>query len=525
MNPIIFVKTHKLAAIFSIIAAGLIAIAVANRIAVKNEEQPSEKPAAIKLIKAGDLRRQNPVDIGSGTAESLSQADLKSQISAQIFSVNVKLGDTVAAGQTIAQLQNSDIKAQLEQAESRLSELKKGARAEDINISRTSVNESKAALINAIKDAYAKSDDAVHNHIDKFFANPRQSNAEFLIVINVGTSQSTLRPADTELAQKVTAQKYDLEAMFGNWERSAAGISRDSSDEQMEAAAKMAQKNLETQIDFFNQMSPLVNDFSSDNATYKQIIDGYKTEFSAARATVTGSMSGLQGSLTTWLTAKQALEYKLAGASTDQIKQAQAAVDALQATLAKTAIVSPINGKISYINGNIGELASPGMLIASVVNPNALQIKAYVSENDLSSIAIGDTVLIGNGAKGVIQTIAPAIDSQTKKAEINALVTENPPQNGKPAVIVGQAASIKVIPLISKKNQDIYLAPIEAVQFTDHGNYVLSPNEENVLKQIPVTVGETIGENVQIVAGISDQTIIAASTRGLREGEKINPEK
>ena len=474
----------------------------------------------VALVPVSDYQQAKTVNIDNGIVQSLGQADLKSQLTAAITAVNVKLGDTVSAGQTLVQLQNSDIAAQLDQAQARLDELKKGARTQDIQLSQTSADEAKATLINSIKDAYAKSDDAIHNHIDKFFANPRETNAQFLIMASVGGGQITFQASNPDLATAAGRQKYNLEKTLSDWQTAVNGLQDSSDAATIESALALSKQNLQVEIDFMNDMAPLVNNLSSDNATYKQIIDGYKTEFSAARATVSGVLASLQGSETASRSATQALNLKLAGASAEQIRQAQASVDALQATLAKTRIVAPIAGRISYINGHIGELASNGQLVASVVNPNALQIKAYASENDLPLISQGDLVNIDGNAKGTITSVSPAIDPSTKKAEVDATVT----QNAQPPVVIGQTVSVKIVSKQLGQGSEIYLLPIQAIQFSGNGNFVLSVDQNQKIVKTAITTGEIVGENIYVTGGLNPNMKIVATVRGLKEGDTVNPQ-
>jgi len=512
----ISVKQHKLGFLFAVLAIALISAAIGNQIKNGAQSQTEESIPAVKLIAVEDFREQKTVRVEGGAVQSLSQADLKSQISAQITAINVKLGDQVRTGQVIMQLQNGDISAQLEQARARLDELKKGARDEELNLARTADNEAKAALVNSMKDAYAKSDDAIHNHIDKFFTNPRGKNIRFSIILNVGGNQVSFYPSDSDLAQRVANRKYNIEAMLAEWKDLLDAAGASPSDDDIENVLAVSKKNLQEEIDFANEMAPLVNSLSSDNSTYKTIIDGYKTEFSAARSAINGSLASLQGASTGRQTARQTLELKLAGATPEQLRQAQAAVDALESTLAKTAIVSPISGQISYVNGRVGELAAGGSLVATVVNPGALQIKAYVSENDLPAIAEGAAVKIDGGGKGILQTISPAADSQTKKSEINVLVA-NPEDT---SLIVGQTAGFEIV-AENGADPNACLLPIEAIQFTANGNYVLAVGAENLLERIPVTTGDIVGEKIYVVAGLDADAKIVASTRGLKSGDVV----
>ena len=531
MNIFTILAKHKITVIFSILAVAAASLATINALKTQTSGQTAESAPMVSLVSASDYQKQKTVDIGNGTVQSLGQADLRSQFSAPITRINAKLGDKVGAGQVLIQLKNDDIIAQMDQAQaalasaqSRLDELKRGNRAEDIAISQTSAGETQTALINSIKDAYAKSDDAIHNHIDKFFQNPRGINADFLIILNIGGNQATVQPSNSDLARDVSNEKYALESTFKIWQDSTSKLHASAEKNEIEIALAAAKSNLQSEIDFMNLMAPIVNDLTIDNTTYKQVLDGYKTEFSASRSTVSGALASLQGAETSWRTANKSLDLKLAGSSEEQISQGQAAVDqaqasvnALRATLAKTAIVSPIAGEISYINGHIGEFVSAGALVASVINPDALQVKAYVSENDLPFVSENDAATIGDNATGIVQTISPAVDSQTKKAEINVLVTKN----ARNQIVVGQSVSLKIASAKLKQTGNAYLLPIEMVRFSGNGNYVFTVGN-GLIEQVPVTTGEIVGENVYVIEGITPDMKIVSSARGLKAGDKVN---
>jgi len=433
MNIINFFKKHKLTVVFAAIAITVVVFAVNQRLKNNSIAEPPTGIQEVSLIPVADYRQEKTINLDSAIVESLGQADLKAQISAPVSQVFVKLGDQVTAGQTLVQLQNNDIKAQLEQAQAglaaanaKLDELQRGSRAEDIAISQTSANETRTALINSIKDAYAKSDDAIHNHIDKFFTNPHESSAAFRVeVVASGTAKSFFNPVDNDLAIKVQKQKYKLESVLSEWQTSVSGLDSSSSDSKLQESLALSKKNLQTEIDFLNDMAPLVNGMTAENSSVKTAIDAYKNEFAAARTTVSGALISLQAAQTSWQTAQKALDYKLAGASVEQIEQgkaavaqAQASVNALKATLAKTSIVSPINGRVSYIDVNVGEFATSGTLIASIVNPNALRIKTYVSETDRAAVVEGAPVTIGVNARGIVEAIARQSTAKPKKPKL-----------------------------------------------------------------------------------------------------------
>ncbi|MHB8077604.1 HlyD family secretion protein [Desulfosporosinus fructosivorans] len=77
-----------------------------------------------------------------------------------------------------------------------------------------------------------------------------------------------------------------------------------------------------------------------------------------------------------------------------QVQQAQAALDLVKTQLAYGTITSPVSGIVSAKNINIGELASPGVILVSVVNVDSLYIKASLPEGLMKSVKVGQAVIV-----------------------------------------------------------------------------------------------------------------------------------
>ncbi|SDI37150.1 HlyD family secretion protein [Desulfosporosinus hippei] len=103
-----------------------------------------------------------------------------------------------------------------------------------------------------------------------------------------------------------------------------------------------------------------------------------------------------------------------------QVAQSQAALALAQTQLANGRIVSPISGIVSVKNINLGELATPGVALISVVNLNSLFVKASLPDGFIGDVKVGDEVvvkvpdIIDQQFNGKISMIDPVIDSRSK---------------------------------------------------------------------------------------------------------------
>lgn len=123
-----------------------------------------------------------------------------------------------------------------------------------------------------------------------------------------------------------------------------------------------------------------------------------------------------------------------------QVAQSQAALELAKTQLANGTIVSPISGIVSAKNINIGELASPGAILISVVNVDSLYIKASLPEGLMGDVSVGEEAVVkvaeikDQEFKGKISMIDPVIDSRSKSVLVRIKI-DNPNSILKPGML------------------------------------------------------------------------------------------
>ena len=170
------------------------------------------------VIAPSDFRQQVSV---SGTVVPARDADLGFAANGRISAVYAKVGERVAAGSILAQVENGDLVAALAQKQAALSEaeadlasLKAGTRSEEIAIAAAAVKSAEADLADSIREAYTVSDDAVHNKADTLFTNPRGTNP----LLTFTTSNASLK---TEVERARAA----VEPALSSWKLLVAALS------------------------------------------------------------------------------------------------------------------------------------------------------------------------------------------------------------------------------------------------------------------------------------------------------------
>ncbi|MCC2631017.1 MAG: family efflux transporter subunit, partial [Candidatus Paceibacter sp.] len=171
------------------VITGIVVILLAIFFFVKGSSQPTTDE--IVIVKSATVSEGVSV---TGKVKAAQAVDLSFEKSGRVTKVLHNVGDQVKAGDTIVQIDNADVVAQLAQAQaslkvqqSRLNELIAGTRPEQLEITRTKMVSAQADLtvasttfMTSLQNAYAVADDAIRNKVDILFLNPRSSNPQIL---------------------------------------------------------------------------------------------------------------------------------------------------------------------------------------------------------------------------------------------------------------------------------------------------------------------------------------------------------
>jgi RND family efflux transporter MFP subunit len=416
----------------------------------------------------------------TGTVEAADSIDLSFQIGGQIASVSEPVGSHVAAGDMLARLSAADLAAALEQAQAALAVqqatlagLQAGARPEDIAVSQTAVAgaqsgllQAKESMLEAARDAYVKSDDAIHNKVDQFFNNPRSTSPTLVFSLN-----------DAGLQGEIVSGRGSMETLLSGWQVFVAAFP-DASDADTASIVSQTHANLAQVSAYLDEVASGLTDVIPTTTYPLPTIQGYQANIATARANISAAISALDAANT----AEQSAESVLASAqsqlalkqapaqATDleaqqaQVASAQADVDAAQAQLAKTVIRAPIAGTITRNDAHLGETAVPGAVLISMNSDAQFQFEMYVSEADLAKVQVGQT---GRVELDAYETQAPisahviAIDpAATVTGGISSYkVTLQFDQNN-PRIQAGLTGSVKII---TQSKQSALSVPTSAI--------------------------------------------------------------
>jgi membrane fusion protein (multidrug efflux system) len=209
-------------------------------------------------------------------------------------------------------------------------------------------------------------------------------------------------------------------------------------------------------------------------------------------------------------------------------KQADAAVQSLQATIAKKTIRAPFDGRIAIRQVELGQVLSPGTPIASLQSVSPIHAEFWSPQQSLADLRLRQRVRMrvdifpGSTWEGEVTTINPEVEVATRNVRVRATF-ENPDGRLKP----GMFASVEVV---SSEKRSVLVIPATAVIYAPYGDSVFVLEEKGdapgkaatVARQKFVRLGERRGDFVEAVSGLSaGETIVSGGAFKLRNGSAV----
>ncbi len=227
------------------------------------------------------------------------------------------------------------------------------------------------------------------------------------------------------------------------------------------------------------------------------------------------------------LTAKQAAEAQTEAVKA-QIAAAEEEVLHAKTRLAKSVILSPMNGVLSRRNVNVGDLGgdmgNPTPLFL-IVDNSLLELTVTVPAFEMEKVRIGQSLefstdaMPGKKFTGQVKFINPMVNEADRSLVVVAEVSNVPEvlKSGlyvKGRILTERRENVLTIPRIALLNWDMKAGQAD----------VFVVDAAKVARKRKIGVGAQTGESVEVVAGLKEGEMVV--TRGsfqVREGDTVAP--
>lgn len=529
----------------------------------------------------------------AGVVKPAESVDMSFEASGRISKISTKIGDEVVQGQELIILDNKEARARVAQAmaqvssasavyrqaesqlivdQLKLDELRRGPRAEAIDLSRSKLLATKEALLDAqrnqqivreradrdvlslidsaqtrLQEAYVDADAAVNQYSDPIFNNDQTSNPEL--------SFSTSNQQDKILAENLRVQ---MKAELDNLKRLSL-LTLTDKDTQIDSYLTEANKSLLKVVTFLDAVkSALGGSFSlssTDLNNYKtavntarssvlsrsnsvmQIMNNLKTQRLSNQNNLAVAEASVTAAINNVAIAEKELSVVIAGASNEEIRGQEAMVKQkkiniegalaslnsaranlleAEANLDKTILKAPFDGKITKVNATVGQLVLNGNNrenLISIISKAGLQVEVNIPEIDIAKVAPNNQVTISVDAYGETVVFDGVVSTiETAETIINGVPTYK--------TIVqfvtqderlkpGMTANLDITTAIVEAKA---VVPVKAVIYKNGNNFLelVSGEKNENINQVKVEVGLKSSDGFfEIIDGVKvDEKVI-----------------
>lgn len=252
-------------------------------------------------------------------------------------------------------------------------------------------------------------------------------------------------------------------------------------------------------------------------------------EGALARKLVDDSKVALVQAQSQYDTAKQYFESFQKVGGPQQLRIAEAQLDAAkahyqnaEAQVSYTEIRSPISGLVSDRPLHVGEMASSGSALISIVDISKVVARSNIPVHEAASIQVGRPATItgpGSELHGKVIVVSPTVDASTTTVEV-WIQADNPGEKLKPGVTAH-------VSIDAEQVDNAVVVPAAALLSTEEGgDKVMVAGKDSLAHERPVTVGVRENDQVQILKGVTPgEQVIVDGALGLDDKAKIQVSK
>jgi len=485
------------------------------------------KPATYETftITRGNLTQEVAV---TGATKPMENVDLSFERNGTVSAVRTDVGDAVTAGESLVELdtaqlrsQRAEAQANVQAAQARLDELTRGTRPEDIRIAQSALDKANqdltadfADVTNVLNSAYVLTDDAVRKQVTDLYTGNEDPNPQ----LSFSTSDSQAK-TDTEPLRASASRELNI------WNAELKLISTSTSRPALEQALVSGSAHLAVIRTFLNRTADaLVGAFglsATTLATYKTELNTARTNVATALINVTTQAQTIDAQQATVQQAEDQLTLEQAGSTPETIaaqaatvEQAKAQVQTLDVQLAKSFLRSPIAGTVTKQDAKVGELATVGQAIVSVISIGNLEMEANVPEADIAKVTVGDHTIVtldAYGDKVIFDATVVKIDpAETMVEGVATYKTTFHFDKEDTRVKPGMTANITIQ---TDKRENVLIAPQRWLVAKDDHVMALVYRNGRTPEERTVTMGLRGSDgNVELLSGLSEGETIVRPT-------------
>lgn len=191
--------------------------------------------------------------------------------------------------------------------------------------------------------------------------------------------------------------------------------------------------------------------------------------------------------------------------------------------------VSPVTGVVLYLPAKPQQVVSMGTLLARVGDPNQLDVKVDILEDDMKNVQMGQKVKITSSVlnkkyvEGTVTEIYPQAEEKASslgvvQKRVPVIVTLQEKANLKPGYEVRVAIE-------TNRQSDVIIIPQESVRTLENGHKQVTVIQSGRTRFREIETGASDKYNVEVVKGLKiGEVVVRDASQKLKEWQQVKPE-
>lgn len=496
----------------------------------------------------------------TGKVKPAESVELAFEKSGRVASVRVAVGAKVTVGALLVELEHADLSAQRAEGEAaravqlaKLAEMKKGVRAEEIEVTKAKVAaaaqtlaDARVNLTNVMQKAEADMEDDYDGARSALAKSVNIALGSLFTLTDIqlkyysGSDQESVSISDAKaravllLLGAPGAGRWTndaLSAQQGGVRKAVQTMEASPTAENTEstlASAEVAIASVKSALDAVPITSKLTTTESTNLQTEKNNISGELVTLAAKKqaiavqkatndSAITTAQTSVNSAISALSSAEADLTLKQSGATAEQIAAQEAAVaqteanlQSVNAQLAKTFLYAPINGVVTRQDAKVGQIVGANASVVSLISESEFEIEARVPEADIAAVKIGDLAQVTLDAYGndvVFEAKVVAIDpAETVVEGVATYKTTFAFLKKDERARSGMTANIDVV---TDRREGVVVVPRRAIIKRGDETFVRVLDSMGAISEVKVKAG--------LVGSDGNAEII----EGVREGDKV----
>lgn len=446
-----------------------------TRYGITPQESVEQTTLNTTTVKNGDLILYAS---GTGTLTAVSTASLGFATSGKVAKVYVEEGDTVGAGQILAELDSATLQIEYNQAVRSLAEMVSPAA---IALAEQTLADAKVTVNSTTNTLSSLISAQVFNRQLKLDAAQQALDEARSLAQSTPSEENT--QAVTKAEADVTQAERNLKSAWYYWETEFLKeyftvTERNSAGKRITYIAK-----------------PTEADIASAWYAYRYAVEAVKEQ--------TNYVAALKG---------EEIPVDATGADLTAFEQAKQAVETAKEALDQTTIISPISGLVTSVSISEGDTVGSDVVM-EIADNTTPQVEFYLDEEDWDNVAVGYPVevifdsLPDNTYTGEVIRVSPTLVSENNTTLVKGLAQlENVSEVLKDNLMLGLNGAVDVI---GGEARNSALVSVDALHEVSPGVYGVFVRNNGALTFTRVEIGIMDSINAQVISGLKTGDVVS----------------